>query len=143
MNMKTIFLIPLFLALLVLNVQAQDREFKQGNKYAGHFDTNTIETQKGRITAVYTLSSEKGLGSKVKFDLKTDDETIRIHVGPSWYILDKGFEFTEGDKIKVTGSRVLIGENIVLIASKIVKGGKTLKLRDSKGVPLWIGWGLN
>ena len=33
----------------------------------------------------------------------TEKKTIDVHVGPSWYLVEK---FAEGDQIEVTGSRV-------------------------------------
>ena len=142
--MKTKILIAavtLFFAFGLTAVKAQDKEWAPGNRFAKHYDTTKVETIKGTISSIFRINREKGIGYRLQADLLTDEETIRIHIGPSWFIEEKGFEFNNGDKIEVTGSRVKLEDKDYLIAAEIVKEGKVLKLRDRIGTPLWIGWG--
>jgi hypothetical protein len=71
--------------------------------------------------------------------LKTDSETLDVHVGPSSYIAGQQFSFAKGDQIEVLGSRVTLGGKPVLLARTITKDGKTLVLRDEQGFPQWSG----
>ncbi len=127
------------LFIIVSTIKAQDIEkFKKSGKL---FDAKTIETVKGEISSVKKSYNEKSRGYILGFKLKSDDETIYVHVGPGWYVEEKEFTFVKGDKVEVTGSRVTVKDKQVIIATEIVKDGKTLILRNGEGTPLWIGWG--
>ena len=71
--------------------------------------------------------------------LKTDSETLDVHLGPSSFLAQKGFSFAKGDKLEVTGSRVKMNGKDTLIAREITKDGKSLVLRNAQGVPEWSG----
>ena len=72
--------------------------------------------------------------------LKTDKETIPVHLGPEWYIERLDIKILKGDAIKVKGARVSLSDKPVIIAGEIEREGKTLVLRDASGIPVWAGW---
>jgi hypothetical protein len=72
--------------------------------------------------------------------LKTDKETLAVHVGPEWYIERQDMKLEKGDKIEVKGSRVTFNDKPAIIAAEIKKGDGVLVLRDSSGIPAWAGW---
>jgi hypothetical protein len=53
-----------------------------GGQYARLYDTNTVETISGKVTAVETTTPFKGMGQGVRLMLETDKETISVHLGP-------------------------------------------------------------
>lgn len=69
--------------------------------------------------------------------LKADQETLEVHVAPSWFLKEKGFSFTKGDALEVTGSKVKFPERDALVAREIKKGDHILILRNPQGVPEW------
>ena len=77
--------------------------------------------------------------------VKTDNETIPVHLGPEWYIEEalasQDIKIEVKDKIEIIGSRISYGEKPAIVAAEIKKGNKTLTLRDEIGVPFWSGWG--
>ena len=77
----------------------------------------------------------------VHFTLKTEKETIPVHLGPSWYMEEQAVSFAPGDKVEVTGSRITYQGQPTIIAAEVKKGGQVLKLRDAAGVPVWAGAG--
>jgi hypothetical protein len=54
-------------------------------------------------------------------------------------VTSKHFDFAKGDAITVTGSKVKMGGQDVVIAREIKKGDQVLTLRDARGFPLWYG----
>jgi hypothetical protein len=56
-------------------------------------------------------------------------------------VTSQQFQFAKGDAITVTGSKVRIAGQDVIIAREIKKGDQVLTLRDAKGFPLWSGRG--
>jgi hypothetical protein len=69
--------------------------------------------------------------------LKTATETVEVHLGPSAYLADKKVQLAKGDAVQISGSRVTIGDESVLLAREIKKGDQTWTLRDTSGRPLW------
>lgn len=132
----------LILIILISAVAcSQNKDLGQGKKDSRMFNAATVETLEGQITSVTKQSFDKGIGNFIWIDLKTANEAITVHLGPGWFLEEKEFELNEKDDIKVTGSRVTITGKEIIIATEIVKGGKSLKLRQADGTPLWIGFG--
>jgi len=69
--------------------------------------------------------------------LKTDEESITVDLGPPWFINQQAFTLKEGDYLEVTGSKIATDHQTVILAAEVTKDGKTLKLRNEKGLPLW------
>lgn len=82
----------------------------------------------------------KGMYSGIHLILKTDKETIDVHLGPEWYIERLDTKIKKGDKIEVKGSRLTISGKPAIIAAEVKKGDNVLILRDSAGIPTWAGW---
>jgi hypothetical protein len=62
-----------------------------------------------------------------------------VHVGPAAYVTSQHVEFAKGDAIAVTGSKVKLGGQNVVVACEIKKGDQVLTLRDAMGFPLLSG----
>jgi hypothetical protein len=73
--------------------------------------------------------------------LKTSTETIRVNLGPSWFLTQEKYAFAKGEAVTVTGSRVKMDASEVVIAREIKKGTQTMTFRDAKGFPKWSGRG--
>jgi hypothetical protein len=111
-----------------------------GADYCRKFDPKTIETINGEVISVDRFKPGKGMSYGIHLQLKTDKESIPVHLGPAWYMDNQDTDIEVKDKITVKGSRVTFEEKPALIATEIVKGDQVLKLRDEKGIPAWAGW---
>jgi hypothetical protein len=76
-------------------------------------------------------------GSGTHIILKTEEENIEVHLGPTAFVTRSGFTFAKGDQIEVVGSRTKLGDADVLLAREVQKDSKTLVLRDANGIPRW------
>jgi hypothetical protein len=101
------------------------------------YDPATETNLKGTIEAVTEQARGQMMGTHLT--IKTADETREVMLGPAKFITGKGFAFTKGDAIEVTGSRITMGAMEFVIAREVVKDGKTLTLRDKTGTPQWAG----
>jgi hypothetical protein len=72
--------------------------------------------------------------------VKTDKESISIHLGPNWFIENQDVKIELNDKVEIKGSRVRIARKPAIIASEIKMGDETMILRDENGYPVWSGW---
>ena len=82
----------------------------------------------------------KGMSYGVHMTVKTDKETISVHVGPGWFIENQDIKIVPKDKVEVTGSRITFEGKPAIIAAEVKKGEEILKLRDENGFPAWSGW---
>lgn len=105
------------------------------------YDTRTESTFTGTVEAVDVVtpagrSGRRSLGG-THLSLKTATETLEVHLGPTAFLTEKKVDITKGDTLEITGSRVTIGDEQVLLAREIKKGDSTWTLRDASGRPLW------
>ena len=104
------------------------------------YNPQTVETLTGDVVSVESIPGRGGGRSYgVHLTLKTDKETIPVHLGPSWYIDKQNIKIEPKDKVEVTGSRVSFEGKPTIIAAEVKKGDKVLKLRDQAGIPMWAG----
>jgi hypothetical protein len=108
--------------------------------YHRMYNPQTIENITGEVVAIDMITPMKGMGYGVHMMVKTDQETISVHLGPSWYIENQDIKIEVGDKIEVRGSRIIFDDAPSMIAAEVKKGGETLILRDKNGFPVWSGW---
>jgi hypothetical protein len=104
------------------------------------YNPKTVRTVTGVIEKVERITPMKGMSAGIHLVLKTDKETIPVHLGPEWYIANQEIAIEPKDKIEVMGSRVTFDGKPAIIAAEVVKGNQVLKLRDANGIPLWSGW---
>ena len=109
------------------------------------YDVKTETTIKGTVESVETVTGTGGRGRRglggTHLTVKTEKETLEVHVGPTAYLTEKGITLAKGDTLEILGSRVTIDKEPVVIARQIKKGDNTWTLRDASGRPMWSGRG--
>ncbi|MGA8185625.1 MAG: DNA-binding protein [Terriglobia bacterium] len=93
-------------------------------------------TVKGTVEEVKTVTGRRAW-SATHLTLKTGDKTFNVHLGPSSFLKEKGFNIAKGDQIEVTGATAEFRGSQALIAREVKKGSETLVLRDAQGIPKW------
>ncbi len=111
-----------------------------GMQYGKMFNPKTVETITGVVVSVDKITPMKGMSQGMHMILKTDKETIAVHLGPSWYIENQDIKIEQKDRVEVNGSRITFEGKPAIIAAEVKKGNEILKLRDEKGFPVWSGW---
>jgi hypothetical protein len=110
------------------------------NQYMSIFNPKTVETISGEVIRVGRIVPFKGMSRGVHLLLRTDKESISVHLGPTRFIENQDIKVEPGDKIIVKGSRVTFRGKPIIIATELKKGDVVLKLRDENGLPLWSGY---
>ncbi len=103
------------------------------------YDQATVTTISGTIQSVDTLTGRRGNFQLIQLTVKDSSGTIKVNVGPAAFIDQQGISFKAGDAVEVTGSKIQFNDNDVMLAAVIKDGGKTLKIRDDSGRPVWAG----
>jgi hypothetical protein len=111
-----------------------------GTPYQRMYNPATVETTSGTVESVDKITPMRGMYYGIHLQLKTDKETISVHLGPGWYIERLDTKIEKGDNIHVKGSRVTMMGKPAIIAAEVKKGDSVLKLRDENGFPIWAGW---
>ena len=110
-----------------------------GTSYQRMYNPASVETLTGTVESVDKITPMKGMYYGIHLSLKTDKETIPVHLGPGWYIERLDTKIEKGDKIEVKGSKVIMMGKPAIIAAEVKKGESVLKLRDENGIPVWAG----
>jgi hypothetical protein len=106
--------------------------------YDRMYDPKTVETVSGEVLSV-AKNTDRGKDAGVSLTLKTVKETILVYLGPTWFLAKQDLTFAPRDQVEITGSQFTFQGKPALIAGQVKKGDKILKLRDSAGIPAWVG----
>jgi hypothetical protein len=109
-------------------------------QYNRMYDPKSVETISGEVSSVDRITPGKGMSGGIHMLVKTDKDTVSVHLGPSWYIENQDVKIEPKDKVEVKGSRITFGGKPAMIAMEVKKGDEVLKLRDDNGYPVWSGW---
>jgi hypothetical protein len=110
------------------------------SQYNSMYDTKTVQTIVGEVVTVEKIVPTRGMSSGVHLVVKTNDESISVHLGPEWFIDNQDISIDPKDKITVKGSRITYKGKPAIIAAVVTKGNDILVLRDVNGIPVWSGW---
>ena len=100
------------------------------------YNAGTEATLEGTVEEVQAVTSMRGMEG-THLMLKTESETIEVHLGPAAFLKEKNVQLVTGDAVHVVGARVKIAGADALLAREIRKGEATWTLRDESGRPLW------
>lgn len=132
------------LAVTWLGLASNGPSFAQGRRSGPSsrlFNPQTVQTVSGTVLSVDDVPRGRGRYAGVHLLLQTDAGTVSVHLGPQWYLASRHVHVSPRDLVEVTGSRVMLHGQSVLIAAQITKDRQTLQLRDARGMPLWRGSG--
>jgi hypothetical protein len=101
-------------------------------KYDSHTETKT----KGIVDEIkeFPLANKRVI---TEVTIKSGSDTFRVLLCPKSFQDEMGVNFSKGDEISLTGSKVKLEDADVILGREVVKGNDTLLLRDDKGNPVW------
>lgn len=140
--MRKRLLLTAFIAFGAVMLSAQKSGMGKGQNpnQKRLFDKSTVETFTAKVQTIQTIVKAEKKTYGIHLDVKNEQEEINVHLGPAWYLNDQKFQFSKGDELVITGSRITYVEKPAIIAIKIEKNGEILELRDDDGFPHWRGW---
>jgi hypothetical protein len=99
------------------------------------FDANSIVTMHGTVTRVERETHAPGR-VEVHLEVRVGRQTLTVRLGPADFV-DPLVTFAEADAVQFTGSSVLVNGRPNVLATVITRGGKTVRLRQDDGTPLF------
>lgn len=112
-----------------------------GTPYQKMYNPANLETFSGEVIGLEQTVPMKQMNQGIALVVKTEKETVTVHLGPSWYMERLDAKIDKGDMVEIKGARTTIAGKPVVIAAEVKKGDKVLVLRNDSGVPVWAGWG--
>ncbi len=102
------------------------RGWEPTSAYCQLYDSKTVVTLHGTVERVEKIIPMKGMANGYHLILKTDQETIPVQMGPTWYVEKQPLQIATKDTVDVTGSRVSCDGKPVIMAASIKKGEETV-----------------
>jgi hypothetical protein len=112
---------------------------ESGIRYPDGFDQNTVGEVQGKVKGLFIPES-----GPVRFYMSSKTETYTVIVSPRWYWEDLGVKISDGEEVRVVGSKSLGRDGTLYIIAqeiRLVESGKTIVIRNNNGSPLWKGAG--
>jgi hypothetical protein len=113
-----------------------------GTPYQGAYNPATLETISGEVIGIEKTVPMRRMNEGLALVVKTEKETVLIHLGPTWYLERLDAKIVKGDKVEIKGARTTLAGKPIILAAEVKKGDNVLVLRDASGVPVWAGWGM-
>lgn len=123
----------LLLSLVATVALAQTRGNGQGPMF--RYDPSSETTISGTIEEIQTLDSMCQSGTHLT--IKTKKGNTEVALGPTKFLADQNLELKKGDQVQILGAKANTRREEMFVARQITSGGKTVTLRDDKGVPSW------
>lgn len=124
------------LALALLGLGVAQAAGQAGHDSSMRYDVKMEVTLDGTVEDVMQVPGASAM-SGTHLSLKTQSETIHVHLGPTQFVNKQGITFAKGDSVAVTGSRIKGDGFEAILARTVKRGNKVITLRDKNGMPRW------
>jgi hypothetical protein len=94
----------------------------------------------GRISRLRVETLAPGTDPVLAVEVQTPDHgLVHVHLGPLWFLERHEADLKPGDEVTIQGFCQTLADRERLMAGEVVHNDKTLRLRDSRGNPIWEG----
>lgn len=115
--------------------------FGADSPYNRLYNSRNIVTFEGRVTGLQVGSPMSNVGETVSLLVKASNGgTALVDLGPRWFVDNQVAKVKVGDRVRVTGSKVLVNGRGLILASNVVRNGLVLGLRRPNGSPYWVAY---
>ncbi len=136
--------VTLAVVLGISLAQAEEKKDMQGwgidDPYNQHYNVKEYEKLRAWVVRVKEAVPMPGMSPATVMEVREGDETIEVHICPTWYKKPKDIRVKKGERIKIKGVWAYIDGKDVFMASKIKKDPdfEIVKVRlTSDGTPFW------
>ncbi len=109
-----------------------------GQPYALLYSPDHVTRVAGRVLGVDRFVPREGMAEGVRVRVATGTDTVWVHLGPAAYVDAQRVRLAAGDAVRVTGSAAHDGDQAVVLATRVDRDGRTLRLREQDGTPAWL-----
>lgn len=112
----------------------------RGQAYDRQYDPSLEVVAPVVVVKVEKFVPREGMAEGVRAQVQFRGETLWVHLAPAAWLAAQRFELAEGDKVTITGSYLRLDGERVILAAKLERDRKTLRLREDNGKPAWSQW---
>ncbi|MGD0113842.1 MAG: hypothetical protein ABSD48_18450 [Armatimonadota bacterium] len=111
-----------------------------GSAYGKLYDRGRVRTVDGWVERVDVGAPMSDMGEGLMATIRTtQQQRVRAHVGPSWFVEQANLSLKPGDMVKLEGSLVPVNGKLALMVSDFTSGKRHVRLRNEDGTPVWSG----
>lgn len=114
--------------------------WERGQAYDRQYDPNLEVVVPAVVVKVEKFTPMEGMAEGVRAQVQSRGETFWVHLAPAAWLAAQRFELGEGEQVTITGSYLKVDGERVILAAKLDREGKPLRLRDDNGRPAWANW---
>lgn len=114
--------------------------WERGQAYDRQYDKNLEVVVPAVVVKVEKFTPMEGMAEGMRAQVQSRGETYWVHLAPAAWLAAQKFVLGEGQQVVVTGSYQKLRDERVIFASKLERDGKTLRLREENGKPMWANW---
>lgn len=114
--------------------------WERGQAYDRQYDANLEVVIPAVVTRVETFTPREGMAAGVRAQVQWRGESLWVHLAPAAWLAAQRWELAAGETITITGAYLKQDGERVIMASRVERGGKVLRLRDETGKPEWNHW---
>lgn len=105
---------------------------------ADSYDLSSVQTIKGEISTIGSVLVGKSKEERVRLRVVVGGgREVIVYAAPATFEHQQALRLRAGTMVQITGAPAKHCTHTVLIAGNITSSGKTVKLRDSQGQPIW------
>ena len=135
-HIRTVFTYLLLSSLLLAPGAAHgQRRMQQAQAGAPAYDLTRETVLEGTVSKYTENSNVPPLGAHVI--VQTASGTTDVHVGTDKFLRDNNLVLAPGDSVRIIGENISYRQGTIFAARVIQKGGQSVAVRTTKGMPLW------
>lgn len=124
------------LAGAVLALLVTGTAVAQSGEQAPAYKASAEIAVKGDVVGVRTHAGWMGWDG-VYLDVRTQDETVQVHLAPASFLEMLDLAIAERDKVELKGCLAKVDGATVLLVREIRRDNVVINVRDPKGRPVW------
>lgn len=114
--------------------------WERGQAYDRQYDPNLEVVVPAVVVKVEKFTPMEGMAEGLRAQVQSRGETFWVHLAPAAWLAAQRFELGEGEQVTITGSYLKVDGERVILAAKLDREGRPLRLRDDNGKPMWANW---
>ena len=128
-------------ALAQVRVVSGSGGYGPKSPYVMAYSKGSVVELSGKVTGVVRSAPAQGMDASVSLLVKSGNGGVSVvEVGPTWYVDGQRVTYKTGDRVKVKGSKVMLGNRSVILAQRVTKNNRVLYLRGEDGWPMWLAY---
>lgn len=105
------------------------------------YQSNSEVTFSGRVKGIVNTPATSSAAGRTSISVASKNGgNSTVELGPDWYVHHLRKPLKVKDQVTVTGSKIFLAGDSVILARKLIRGNQVLYLREVSGFPMWMAY---